>query len=329
MEMLGNQHKSAPIFGLLLQVGEPLVSFHTWEACEKVLGASFGKKTLWLHVEKGEEDLLAKLCTRLEIPPLLQEALRKEHKRPKVLVQEDQVFLSAFSMPLDGGKESMTQMAFVVTPMFLLTYGKREDTLRQEVSEVFLQRSLGEEGLGSRRLLYHLLSQYLDGYESYVDALTERMDLLEEEILADPSKEKTFEVRGMKKELLEMEKVLGPLKEVLHYFTESPKGSGVHFSTLLGALQEILAELDTHRELLSGLMDISLSSINYKLNEVMKVLTIISTIFIPISFVTGLYGMNFKYMPELSSPYGYPVVLLLMGSMTMGLLAYFHKKKWF
>ncbi len=103
----------------------------------------------------------------------------------------------------------------------------------------------------------------------------------------------------------------------------------MYFYDIHSQLMEVIDTIETYRELLAGLMDLSLSSVSYRLNEVMKVLTIISTIFIPLSFIAGVYGMNFKYMPELQSPYGYPLAWASMGAVALGMLYYFKKKKWF
>jgi magnesium transporter len=174
----------------------------------------------------------------------------------------------------------------------------------------------------------------IDNYFLILEKLGDLVDNLEVQLVASPKRETLKSIQKLKKEMIFLRRSVWPLREVINSM-ERGESSLIRSSTYV-YLRDIydhtiqaIDTIETYRDMLSGMLDIYLSSVSYKLNEIMKVLTIVSTIFIPLTFIVGLYGMNFEFMPELKSPWGYPAVLLLMVIVSLSMLYYFKRKKWF
>jgi magnesium transporter len=186
----------------------------------------------------------------------------------------------------------------------------------------------------SDHLVYAILDAIVDASFDVLEVLGDSIDEKEEELLEKPDISLLSDLRQYKRDLLYLHKAIWPLREVLsrmmHQEIKEVKEKTVpYLRDVNDHVYQCIDSIETYRELLSGMMDLYLSSISNRLNEIMKVLTIISTIFIPLTFLAGLYGMNFKYMPEIPWVYGYPMVLTMMFLVAVSMLVYFKRKKWF
>ena len=173
----------------------------------------------------------------------------------------------------------------------------------------------------------------VDNYFLVLEQLAERTEDIEDELIDKPTTETVHAIYRMKRQMLFLHKAVWPLREVVSALQRSDSqliqdGSGIYLKDLYDHTVQVLDTLETLREMLTGMLDIYLSSVSNRLNEVMKVLTVIATIFMPLSFVVGLYGMNFRYMPELQWRFGYPAVLLLLSAIAGGMLVYIRRKRW-
>ncbi len=187
--------------------------------------------------------------------------------------------------------------------------------------------------MGADYLTYCLIDAVVDFYFVILEKIGDRIEVLEEDLIGNPTKETMMQLHGMKREMIFLRKAVWPMRELINNLerTENKlikKTTRLFLRDLYDHTIRVIDTVETYRDLLSGMMDVYLSSVSNRMNEVMKVLTIISTVFIPVTFVAGVYGMNFKFMPELESPYGYwitwGVMLAIMGS----LILFFRKKKW-
>ena len=156
---------------------------------------------------------------------------------------------------------------------------------------------------------------------------------MEEEISSDPTPDTMHSIHTLKKELIFLRKSVWPLREVINNLERGELSlihgsTGVYFRDVYDHTIQAIETVETFRDMASGMLDVYLSSVSNKMNEVMKVLTIIATIFIPLTFIAGLYGMNFKYMPELEWHWGYPVILGLMLALGILMVVYFRRKRW-
>ncbi len=187
--------------------------------------------------------------------------------------------------------------------------------------------------MGADYLAYCLIDAVVDLYFVILEKIGDRIEILEEDLISNPSKETMMTIHAMKREMIFLRKAVWPMRELINNFERCEsklikKATRLFLRDLYDHTIRVIDTVETFRDLLSGMMDIYLSSVSNRMNEVMKVLTIISTIFVPVTFIAGVYGMNFKYFPELDSPYGYWICWAVMLSIMISFLIYFKKKKW-
>jgi magnesium transporter len=180
---------------------------------------------------------------------------------------------------------------------------------------------------------YSLIDAVVDNYYITLEKIGEKIEDIEEELMKNPTSELLQTIHRLKRELIFLRKSVWPLREVISKLDrwDSPlidKSIEIYLRDVYDHTIQVIDTVETFRDMLSGMLDIYLSSISNKMNQVMKVLTIITTIFIPLSLIAGIYGMNFKFMPELEIPMAYPVVLLSMFLLSLIMLLYFKKKSW-
>ena len=188
--------------------------------------------------------------------------------------------------------------------------------------------------LGADYLSYCLIDAVVDFYFVIIEKIGDRLETLEEELIDNPTRSTLLQLHNMKREMISLRKAVWPVRELINNLERCEnklikKTTRVFLRDVYDHSIRIIETVETYRDLLSGMMDIYLSSQSNKMNEVMKVLTIITTIFVPVTFIAGVYGMNFKHnFPEIESPLGYPIVMGFMIAVMLGLLLYFRKKKW-
>jgi magnesium transporter len=178
-----------------------------------------------------------------------------------------------------------------------------------------------------------MLDAVVDYYFNVIELISDKIEVIEEEILRKPKKDSIVRLYQLKRELIFLRKQVWPIRDLVNniYRSDTDFMSDhvqVFFRDLLDHSTRIIDTVETYRDLMSGLIDMHLSSSSNKMNEIMKFLTIISSIFIPITFIAGIYGMNFRYMPELESKYGYLIVWIIIVVIFIGQIIYFKKKKW-
>ena len=182
-------------------------------------------------------------------------------------------------------------------------------------------------------LAYALLDAVVDSYFAVLEQVGERIEFLEEELVTDPTPETLQTIHTLKRDMIFLRKSVWPLREViggLERGESSLIGESIaaYLRDIYDHTIQVIDTIETFRDMISGMLDIYLSSISNRVNEVMKVLTIIATIFIPLTLIAGIYGMNFRYMPELEWRWSYPAVWLVMLALVVVMLAYFRRKKW-
>ena len=186
---------------------------------------------------------------------------------------------------------------------------------------------------GADYLAYCLIDTVVDNYFAILEKLSEKMEVLEEELVKNPGRETLQGIHRMKTDMIYLRRSIWPLREVVN--TLGRGESALIKDSTLPYLRDVydhtihaIDTLETFRDIVSGMLDIYLSSVSNRLNEIMKVLTIIATIFIPLTFLSGWYGMNFKDMPELAWRWGYPMVICIALTVAAIMLIYFKRKKW-
>jgi len=267
-------------------------------------------------------------------PLILEDILNTEH-RPKVEMVEDYLFIVLKMLHLDEATGCVVteQVSLVLGQGYVLSFQEREGDVFDPVRERLRSGKGRIRKQGADYLAYALLDAVVDSYFAILEKLGEKLEFLEEELIQNPHPETLEEIHGYKREMILLRKSIWPLREVISslYRGESPlieEGTTVFLRDVYDHTIQVIDTVETFRDLVSGLLDLYLSSISNRMNEVMKVLTIMATMFIPLTFIAGIYGMNFEVMPELHWKYGYAAVWGLMAFIGGGMVFYFRRKKW-
>jgi magnesium transporter len=226
------------------------------------------------------------------------------------------------------------QVSFVLGKNYVLTFQEAEGDVFGSIRERLRYANGRIRGLKSDYLLYALIDAVVDNYFSIIETLGNKIEDLETELFTGHAREDVnIEVQQLKREILKVRRAIFPLREIINRIEKGEhqliyKRTITYYRDVYDHLIQVSENIDIYREMIWSLMDMYMTTISNKMNEVMKVLTIMSSIFIPLSFLAGLYGMNFEYIPELKYRYGYFVLLGVMFTIFIGLLFYFKRKKW-
>jgi magnesium transporter len=296
----------------------------------------------WINVDGLHEvEVLGALGERFGLHPLVVEDILNTAQRPKLEDHGEHLFVVLKSLYHDAvengdapdGEPEIEQISLVLGPNYVLSFQERQgdefgpirDRVRADKGRV--------RKAGADYLAYALIDLIVDQYFLVLERFGDRIESLEEELLAAPTPETAHSIHYLKREMALLRKAVWPLREVIGTLerSESPL---IHESTKLYLRDvydhtiQVIDTVETFRDILSGILDIYLSSVSNRMNEVMKVLTIISTLFIPLTFIAGVYGMNFQYMPELHWPWAYPLVWFVMLVISVLMVIFFRRKKW-
>ena len=278
---------------------------------------------------------LEKLGECFKIHPLVLEDILEVGQRPKVEDYDDYLYIVLNSIRPVGEDEELAaeEISLVLGPHYLLSFYVGDDDIYAPVRARLRQGKGRIRKLGADYLAYALIDLVVDNYFLELEKFGDQVESLEDEVVARPSPQTLRDVHRFKNDMIMLRKSLWPLREVIARLErrESPlisESLGNYFRDVYDHTIIAIDTVETYRDILSGMLDIYLSSMSNRLNQIMKVLTIIATIFMPLTFITSLYGMNFKNMPELQWKYGYYGVIGVMLVIALGMIEYFRKKQW-
>ncbi len=290
----------------------------------------------WINVNGIHDiDLIDRIGKAFDLHPLVLEDIVNTNQRPKIEDFDEYLFI-VLKMIFYQEKTSevvIEQVSIVLGKNFVLSFQEREGDVFDGVRQRIRNGKGKIKKSGSDYLAYALIDAVVDSYFSILEAIGEKIELLEEKVMKNPSPKELNTIYRLKHDLIFLRKSVWPLREVISGMQrEESKLITKHTLLFLRDVYDhtiqVIDTVETYRDMVSGMMDIYLSSISNKMNEVMKVLTIIATIFIPLTFIAGIYGMNFKYMPELEIPWAYPLLWIIMLSIGITMFLFFRKKKW-
>lgn len=258
------------------------------------------------------------------------------HDRPKAEIDDDSVFItvqSIFPGSTNGEVTRHLHLAIFLKDGRLLTLEEGETPLFDSVEERIARDTSRLRKQGADYLLYVLMDVVVDGYFATLESLAERIEALEDEVLAGSGTDVLQRIQALRREVLMFRRAVWPLREVVGNLSRFGGGPFTDFTRpFLRDLYDhsvmVVETTETLREMLTGLLEIHLSTASNRMNEIMRVLTIIATIFMPLTFIAGIYGMNFQHMPELPEPLCYPGVLLLMLLVGGGMTIFFRRRRW-
>lgn len=290
----------------------------------------------WLNVSgDGQAEVLKEIGEKLDIHPLVLEDILDTSQRPKLEDFGRYLFIELNMLAWNKvtGNVEIEQVSLILTKKLVITFQEFEKDVFESV-RLRIREAQGRLMVhGADYLAYRLVDAVVDHYFVILEEISEKVEDLEEQLVLDPEPETLKAIHHLKRELIYLRKSIWPLREVISSLERDESEligefTSIYLRDIYDHTIQIIDTVETFRDMVSGMMDIYLSSVSNRMNEVMKVLTIISTVFIPLSFIVGLYGMNFHYMPELNWKWGYPLVWLVIVGVVVGMLVYFRRKKW-
>jgi magnesium transporter len=313
-----------------------------WQAAgvEEVASKRAGLPVLWIDVVGLHDvDLIGRLGGEFGLHPLALEDVLNTGQRPKMEPYEDHIFMVMKLMHSSAGAFESEQISFFLGTGFVISFQE----IPGDVFEPVRQRIRTSHGrirrMGPDYLAYALLDSLVDHCFPVLEEFGERIEELEQEVIEAPDRETVGLIHAAKRDLLVLRRATWPQREVVSALEryESPlvsKEIRIFLRDLYDHTVQVLDMVETYRDLVTGLLDIYLSSVSNRMNEVMKVLTVLASIFIPLTFLAGIYGMNFDpkaspwNMPELEWAYGYPAFWLLTVAIVVVMLILFKRKRW-
>ncbi len=290
----------------------------------------------WLRVQ-GVHDIapLKHIATGFDLHPLVLEDLVNTEQRPKVEDYEQYIFLVLKHITWHETTRTIQteQISLILGQNFVLSFQEGNHDVFHTIQTRLKNGKSGIRTHGSDYLFYALLDAVVDNYFFVLEALGEEIEDLEERVMNQTGQESLHYLHELKREMIVLRKSVWPLREVVGRLSRE-ESSFVHQTTRVYLRDvhdhtvQVIETIETYREMLTGILEIYLTSLSNKLNEIMKVMAMIATLFIPLTLIASIYGMNFKNMPELEWTWGYPLVLAVMGICAGGMMLFFRKRKW-
>lgn len=290
----------------------------------------------WINVDGIHEvERIGALGGCFDLHPLVLEDILNTEHRPKFEPYPSYLFIVLKMLHFEeaAGEVRTEQVSLILGPGYVISFQEREGDVFDGVRERLRQSKGRIRRMGADYLAYALLDAIVDSYFMILEKLGDRIEQLEVELITDPTSATLRTIHHFKREMILLRKSVWPLRETIsglqreesHLVTAA---TGVFLRDVYDHTIQVIDTVETFRDIISGMLDLYLSSISNRMNEVMKVLTIIATIFIPLTLIAGIYGMNFDYMPELHWRWSYPLLLLAMLTAAGAMFLYFRKKKW-
>ncbi len=290
----------------------------------------------WININGiNHTEAIEKIGYHYKLHPLILEDIANTQQRPKIDEYDGYLFVVLKMLYFDlDGKLEIEHISFVLGSNYVISFQEADGDVFDAIRNRIRTGKGRVRSMGSDYLLYALMDAVVDNYFNLIEAMGEKIEELEDDLFEEkPNDDITYDIQGQKREILKIRRAVFPLREVVNRIEKSDHPfitdkTQFYLRDLYDHIIQVSESIDIYREMIWGLMDMYMTTISNKMNEVMKVLTIITSIFIPLSFLAGIYGMNFEYIPELKFKYGYFVLWGVMIVIFFGLLYYFKRKKW-
>ena len=292
-------------------------------------------KTSWVNIDGlHDTELLGAVGKVFSLHPLVLEDMLDTEQRPKIEDYGSYIYIAIKQLYTDtaDGRILTEHQSIVLGKGFVITAGESRTRVFEPVRER-LESGGRIRGMGADYLAYSLLDAIVDNYFDVLEIQGDMIEKVEGILISKPDPSTLEKLNNLKREMLFIHRNIWPLREAAAFLERGEiqlvqDGTRLYIRDLYDHVIQVMDTTEIYRDMLSGLLDVYLSSLSNKMNEIMKVLTIISTVFIPLTFLAGIYGMNFRNMPELGWNWGYFALLGLMGAIALSMLAYFKKKNW-
>jgi magnesium transporter len=298
-------------------------------------------KNTWIDISGiTDVEAITSICEQYDLHPLVIKDIFNVEERPKIDIFDDYSFIAmrAYYHNLDGSFSS-EQISIILGRNFLITISESDNNLFGAIKERLTVEHNVIRSKGTDYLAQALIDVVVDKYYKVVEAIGDDIEAIDEDLMKSPDPKVVRAIHTLKREVILVRKSIWPLREIISGLQHNVGGmiqsdTVLYLKDVYDHTIQIMDTIETNRDFLSGMMDIYLSSVSNRMNEVMKVLTVFAAIFIPLTFITSIYGMNFNTaagpfsMPELNWRYGYLLVWGVMIVLTVGMLVYFKRKKW-
>ena len=290
----------------------------------------------WINIDGVHEiKVIEEIGKLFNLHSLILEDIVDTDQRPKIKDFRDYIFIILKMLYCDKKSNEMKveQVSLILGKNYVISFQEREGDVFDFIRDR-IRNNIGRiRKLGADYLVYSLMDAIVDNYFTIIEKLDEEIENLEDRVISQPNPANVQAIHKLKRDLIFLRKSVLPLREVISILErgESPlvlESTNLYLRDVYGHTIQVMDTVESLRDIISGILDIYLSSINTRMNEIMKVLTIIATIFIPLTFITGIYGMNFQYMPEIKWFWGYPLILSVMLIIGIVMVIFFKRKKW-
>jgi magnesium transporter len=291
----------------------------------------------WIDITGlNDSEKIAEVCKKFGLHPLVIEDILTTRQRPKLDDYDDYLFLVIRVLSGSGESLDSDQLGIILGSDYVLTVREHPGPVFERVMDAIRRNKGRIRRQGADFLTYSLIDSVVDDYFSILERLGERISMMEARLIVSDQEDILEKIRKLKNEMLILRRSVWPLREVVLGLERESRNlkplvsedTAIYLRDVYDHTVQVMDGIESLREIVSGMLEIHLSSTSNRMNQIMKVLTIIGTIFIPLTFITGVYGMNFENMPETEHPLGYFAVLLLMFLISLGMLFYFRKKGW-
>jgi len=290
----------------------------------------------WINVEGVHRpDVLEKIANCFGLHPLILEDISDVDQRPKIEDMDDYLFIvfKMLSYNFEYAEIEIEQISLVFGKNFVISFQETVGDIFDPIRERLKAGKGRIRKMGADYLAYSLMDATVDNYFKILDEFGEKIEFLEDEIISRPDPLVLKEIYHLKREIIFLRRIILPLREMLRLLDRSESGLikepiRIYFRDIHDHVIQVIDSIEVFREMLTGMIEIYLSSLSKRMNEIMKVLTVIATIFMPLTFVTGVFGMNFRYIPGLERAWGFPIAILIMFGIGVYMLRYFRKNKW-
>ena len=295
-----------------------------------------GEGVTWVNIDGVHDiELVGAFGRAVDLHRLVLEDIVHTSQRAKLEEYPHYLYMVVRMVQWDDEREHITdeQVSLVVGEGWVLSFQERQGDVFDGVRERIRHGRGLIRGRESGYLAYALVDSVVDHYFGVIERVSDRIESLETEVLENPDPGVVERIHRLKREMLLVRRAIWPMREVASRLSRDPlpfitDDTRVFIRDVYDHTIQVIDTVETLRDLLGGLTDLYLTGVSNRMNEVMKVLTMIATIFIPLSFLAGLYGMNFQVMPELAWPWGYPALLGVMSAVAVGMVFYFRRKGW-
>lgn len=331
------EHTSENIRIDLIEYNDNIFNKTSINNIEKAFHKSIDSSVRWIDIDGLYDiDLVKKVGDNFNIHSLILEDILNTDQHPKVDLENNYIYIVLKMLYYDKFSKEIKseQVSFVLFDDCLISFQEFPGDVFDNIRTRLQTNKNNIRSKNSDYLLYSLIDAIVDSYFNIFESIGDVLDKIEDNLMNSPTKSLLSDIYNLKRDIIFLRNSVWPLREIVSTLIKDEhilidEKTTIYLRDVYDHIIQIINVIETYRDILSGMLDIYLSSMSNKTNEVMKVLTVFSTIFIPLTFLTGIYGMNFHYMPELSSKYGYPIFWVITIALILFMINYFRKKNWF